>query len=312
MKTGDKTKKIALVTGAAGFIGSHLCDALIQKKYGVVGLVFGNKDNIKHLKKNENFNAVECDITNFKEVSEVFRAYRPQCVFHAAAIISQEKNDNPFPFFETNVKGALNLLEACRIWNVGKFIYSSSMSVYGKNIEYLPVDERHPVSPDDFYGFSKLQAEGLCGFYARKYKIKTAILRYAGVYGPRRPSGAVANFIRSALDGKPLKITDNIRWDVVYVKDVAAANLSAFEESDRMEGDFEIINIGGGKILDIKDAAREIIKISGSRSKVEFNESPVSFEFYQDIAKAKKLLDFHPRSFSEGLEDYIKVLKNKL
>jgi UDP-glucose 4-epimerase len=302
--------KIVLVTGANGFIGSHLCDTLIKKDYKVIGLVFGDEKIIKHFKENKKIKLIRGDLTDFKGILKIFKKYKPKGVFHTAAVLpSSEEENNPFPFFEVNIKGTLNLLEACRLINTERFIYSSSMSIYGRKIKYLPIDEKHPISPFNFYGLSKWQGEELAKFYNRKYNINIIILRYAGVYGSRKEKGVVAKFIKNAIRNKPLRILTNTSWDIIYVKDVVKANIWAFEKANKLK--FQIINIGSGKEINIKDLAKRIIEIVASKSKIKYNKVLPSFRFYFNIAKAKKLLGFKPLPPDRGLFQYIREIKKE-
>lgn len=300
-----------LVTGANGFIGSYLCDALIKKGYEVIGLVYKDQERIRYLKKNKKIKIVSIDITNFKEVFKIFKKYKPQGVFHTAALIPREENTSPLLLFETNIKGTLNLLEACRLQKVKKFVHSSSMSVYGKNIRYLPIDEKHPLNPIDFYGLSKRQAEELCKFYAEKYDLNVIILRYAGVYGAGRKDGAVANFVERAIKNQSLKIFNNVGWDIVYVEDVVLANLSALRVAKKLG--FKVMNIGSGKETKIKNLANKIIEISGSKSNIEFNinQTLSPLRFYYNITRAKKILNFNPRPINKALSRYIREIKRE-
>ena len=279
-------KKKVLVIGANGFIGSHLCDALNKKGYQVIGLYYNSG------KRNT-------DIRDFKSILKILKKHKPEAVFHTAAVLPGRK-DNPFLFFEVNTKGTFNLLEACRLQGVKKFIYSSTMSVYGKDIEYLPIDEKHPTNVSDFYGLTKFLGEELVRFYAKNHNLNAIVLRYSGVYGPGKEQGAVANFIRNAKQNKPLKISNNICWDIIYIKDVVEANIKALEKADKLK--FEIINIGSGKEININNLAEKIIKITGSKSNIVFNKSLPCFHFYFNINKAKKLLKFKPCSYDTSLK----------
>lgn len=298
-----------LVTGAAGFIGAHVCESLLEKGYEVIGTFHASKEKIKHLENNKNLEIVKVDIANPEEVSKIFENYTLDGVFHLAALLPPTKTDGPLPYFEANVRGTLNVLEACRLKNVGKFVYSSTMGVYGQEIAYLPVDESHPINPHDFYGLSKFHGEELCRLYARKYGLKTIILRYAGVYGAGKNDGAIYNFVKNALENKPIKILSNISWDTVYVKDVAKANFQAFEKLDGVS--LETINIGSGKEVHINELANLIIKLSNSASKLEVGKNLPSFRFYYNIAKARKLLNFAPTPLDECLLEYIQLVKAK-
>jgi len=305
-----KTKKV-LVTGANGFIGSHLCEILLKKRYIVIGLVYGDKKNIEHLKKNKNFQMVRGNITNFLQIFRILKREKPQAVFHTAALLpSNKKNENPLLFFEVNTKGTLHLLEACHRSNVKDIVFSSSMSIYGRDIQHLPVDERHPANPADFYGLSKLQAEEIGKLYAQKYNLNIIILRYAGVYGPKREEGVVATFVKNAFKNKTLEILSDTSWDIIHVEDVVRANIKALEKVGKLKS--EIINIGSGKETHIKNLAKKIIKITGSKSKIKIKKTLPRFRFFFDIRKAKKLLDFKPLSLQKRLSQYIKDLKRGL
>jgi len=265
----NKLKRV-LVTGADGFIGSHLCGVLKKKGYEV-------------------FDLEGADIRDPEAVLSVLKKCKPDGVFHLAAIINSENNNG---FFDVNSRGTLNLLEACKIAGVRNFIYSSTMMVYGKP-QYLPVDEKHPVYPETFYGLSKRIGERLVEFYSKNYNLNAVILRYSGVYGPGKKQGAVPNFIANALQGKPLEILEDINWDIVHVSDVAKANASALEEAQGLK--FEIINIGSGKEIGIKELAKKIIGISKSKSKIIIPEQSLPPpHFYFNITKAEKLLNFNP------------------
>lgn len=283
-------KKRILVTGAKGFIGSGLCGALREKGYEVVGI---DKE--------------DADIADFENVLKIFKKEKPEAVFHTAAVLPDRKNKFSL-FFRVNVLGTLNILEACRLAGVKNFVYSSSMSVYGKDIKYLPVDEKHPTNPSDFYGLSKKMGEELVEFYAKQKRLSAIILRYSGVFGPGKKQGAVANFVENAALNKPLKIIENISWDIVYVGDIIKASIKALEIANGRR--FEIINIGSGKEIDVKALAEKIIKITGSKSKIIMpNKSLPCFRFYFNINKAKRLLKFKPLAYDTSLEANVAEIK---
>lgn len=299
--------KKVLVTGAAGFVGSHICEQLLKEGYDVVGLFFGNKQAVGHLEKNKNFYPVSADIRNFQDVFTILKEHNPQGIFHTAALLPDWKgSDDPFDFFEVNVRGTFNLLESCRLLDINKFIYSSTTSAYGRDKNCFWPDEKSPTNPSDFYEFTKIEGENLCRLYHQKYGIKIIALRYAGIFGPGKNKGAVANFVKNALAGKPLEILSDISWNIVFVGDVVKANILAFEKLDEL--DFEIINIGSNKEINIKELARKIIKISGSKSKLEIRKGAPQFCLSVNVNKAKKILKFKPLSVDESLKQMFSLI----
>ncbi len=303
-----ESKKV-IVTGAGGFIGSYITEELVIRGYEVIALDIADDKKIAHLKNHNNLKIIKSDILQFNKIVSLFGKEKIDCVFHVAALLQDDNND-PSPFFEVNARGTLNILEASRKTGVKKFIYSSSMSVYGKSKENLSVKENQITDPYDFYSLSKLMGEELCKLYSDQYGIKTAVLRYAGVYGPGRDSGAVADFIGRAKENKPIYIKENISWDLVFVKDVTRANILAFNKIESFE--YETINIGSGKEINIIDVAKKSVEALNSASNIEFSpdfQKDPSLHFYFDISKAKKLLGFEPTDFEEGLKQYIQEVK---
>ena len=219
-----------LVTGGAGFIGSHVVDRLISNgnEVSIVdNLVTGRAANIHPRAR-----LYQLDIRDPRLV-EVIRAERPEVIYHQAAQMSVKvSTDDPQYDAQVNVLGLLNVLEASVAARVGKIIFASSGATYG-NPERLPFDEDAPQRPESPYGISKMVAEHYLAYYSRDRGLAYAALRYANVYGPRQDAhgeaGVVAIFTRQLLAGE----TPTIHWDgeqvrdYVYVEDVAAANLAA-------------------------------------------------------------------------------------
>ena len=308
----DKINKIVLVTGAGGFIGFYLCQALLNKGYKVIGVDLTNSKVMSDLAQNKNFKVATADVKDFNSILKIFKEYKPQAVFHMAAVLPQESEDeNPFLFFDVNVRGTINIFEACRLAGVKKVIYSSSMSVYGKDIKYLPVDENHPANPSSFYGLSKLQGEEIAAVYNKKYGISAIILRYGGAQGMGRQRGAAALFIKNAIAGTPIHVFHNMSWDLVWIEDIVKANISALEKINKLK--FQVINIGSGKETGLKDLAYKIVKITNSKSKIEldYDKKVPKNRFFMDIKKAKKLLIYKPADPQVSLLKYINFLKEK-
>ncbi len=251
-----------LVTGGAGFIGSHIVDLLIDKKYEVIVL-----DNLTTgSKKNLNSKAVFYfgDIRDDNLINYLTE-WHPEVVIHHAAQVSVPKSvQDPVEDADINILGSINLLEACRIAKVRKIIYASSAAVYGEPL-YLPIDEKHPLKPQSGYGLSKLTVENYLKIYKALYNLEYTILRYANIFGPRQDAlgegGVVSKFIDCLINNqKPTIFGDGEQTrDFVYVKDVARANLYAINAADE-----EILNVCTNKRTSINTLYSILANISCS------------------------------------------------
>ena len=251
-----------LVTGGAGFIGSHIVDILLSTGYKVSVVDDLSTGRIENINPGAKFYKV-CLNTN--ELENVFSLEQPAVVLHQAAQVNvQRALKEPQADAQINIIGAINLLENCRRFKVTKVIYASSAAVYG-NPTYLPVDEKHPADPQSPYGISKHTAEHYLKFYYQAYGIKYTILRYANVYGPRQAAagegGVVAIFLNNLLNGSSPKIFGDGEQtrDFIYVKDVANSNLKAVKK-----GDGAVLNISTGVSLSVKELFYTIKKITGA------------------------------------------------
>lgn len=225
----------ALVTGGAGFIGSHIVDLLVAEGHEaavVDNLVTGKRENL-----NPRADFYEVDVVS-ASLRHVLASVRPEVVYHEAAQMSvKASTDDPAYDARINVLGLVNLLEACAETGVRKVVFASSGATYG-NPDYLPIDENHPQRPASPYGITKMVAEHYLRYYALDRGVNFTALRYGNVYGPRQDShgeaGVVAIFGRQLLSGQ----TPTIHWDgeqtrdYVYVTDVARANLLAATAGD--------------------------------------------------------------------------------
>jgi len=309
-----------LVTGGAGFIGSHLCEKLLNDGYEVVCL--DNFDpyydpklkrrNIEPFLVDEKFELVEGDICDKKFIQKVINDGIDYIFHNAAQAGVRISVENPRKPHEVNTTGTLSILEACLDSDVKKIINASSSSVYGK-VEYLPFDEAHPKAPISPYGVSKLAAEHYCRVFYEVYGLKTTSLRYFTVYGPRmRPDLAISIFTRSALNNETIEIfgSGNKTRDFTHIDDVVEANLLAMRK-----GDGETYNIGSGNRININELAEKIIGIAGSKSKIIRTEPQKgdAEHTWASIEKAKKELDWEPAiNIDEGLNKYIERHKSKL
>jgi len=220
----------ALVTGGAGFIGSHLVEDLLNDGLEVISIddySGGKHSNLEHLSQFRELSEIECDITDLDNLKTCFEGV--DIVFHQAVSKMTLCLKDPRRDLEVNAKGTFNLLELARDCGVKKFVHASTGSVYGE-AEYYPTDERHPLNPTSYYGVSKLAAEKYVRAFAHLYQLDATILRYYHVYGPRQENsdvgGVVSIFARRALEGKPLIIfgDGSQMRSFTYVKDIVKIN----------------------------------------------------------------------------------------
>lgn len=298
-----------LVTGGAGFIGSHISNRLTGLGYDVIAadnLITGSSTNLIDKVK-----LYEIDITG-GYLKELFEEERPDYVIHEAAQIDINKSMRE-PVFdaETNIIGTLNVLECCRSTGVKKIIYASSAAVYG-HPEYLGIDENHSIKPVSFYGVSKYLSEEYIRFYEKIYGLKYTILRYANVYGGKQNSkgenGVISIFIESMLKGRESVIYGNGKQlrDFIYVEDVAEANICALEK-----GDNEILNIGTGVGTSINALFKALNDIvGGSRIFAEARKDDILNSYY-NVEKGSRILGWKSEhTLDEGLKKTIDYYKN--
>lgn len=227
-----KAKKV-IVTGGAGFIGSHLCEELVNIGAEVISLddySAGKEVNVDFLKQYDNFTAVKMSVCDTKGMDELFEGV--DTVFHNAASKKNICLIDPKKDLAVNAEGTLNLLQFAMKHNVRKFVHASTGSVYGEPIIF-PSTEEHPLRPVSYYGVSKLAGERYVDVFHHLYGLDTTIIRYFHVYGPRQESnefgGVVSIFMRNALEKKDLTVFghgDQVR-SFTYVKDLVNVNLQA-------------------------------------------------------------------------------------
>ncbi|HHX95439.1 MAG TPA: NAD-dependent epimerase/dehydratase family protein [Clostridia bacterium] len=257
-----------LVTGGAGFIGSHVVDLLVSLKHQVIvvdNLVTGKKENV-----NERAVLYEVDICS-PQLEDVFRSESPEAVFHLAAQATVPRSlEDPLYDAEVNIAGTLNILEMMHRYGAGRIIYSSSAAIYGNPVE-LPVVEEHPLAPVSPYGLSKYVAEEYITLYSRMYGIDYMILRYANVYGPRQTlegeAGVVTIFINNLKKGFPLTINGDGRHtrDFVFVGDVAQANAEGLTA-----GRNGVVNIGTGRETSLQELVDCLQAAAGKKAQVVY------------------------------------------
>ena len=301
-------EKKVLVTGGAGFIGSHVVDRLVSDGFLVRvidNLSTGKLANISQHFEKGTVDFVKGDIRDFEVVRKC--VYDVNAIVHLAAITSV-----PFSFkqpemtFETNVTGTLNLLNCCVEAKVRKFVFISSCAVYGEP-KYLPVDELHPTKPISPYAESKLLGERHCLDFNMKHTLKSVILRLFNVYGPRLAvndySGVITKFIDRIKQKMPLVIygDGSQSRDFVSVYDVVEAVLKALG-NEEVAG--EIFNIGFGAATSVNDLAKYLLDLARLNLGISHKEPRTGDikNTFADISKAEKLLGYKPAvSLQNGL-----------
>lgn len=310
-----------LITGAAGFVGSHLYEHLSKKGYevhGVDNLLFPVKDWHKICRS-----LVNWDVTSLyritssgKEVVAFPFKEKFDAVIHLAASISVDYSlEEPWGSLYNNIVGTLNILEYCRLMDA-KCLYASSCEVYGSSqYDDKPMDENHPIAPVSPYGFSKYVGELLCRSYYQTCGLKVNILRCFNIYGPRQREtdygGAIAKFTARAVRGLPPEIygSGEQTRDYTYVKDIVRAYELA------LEADFkgQPINFGSGREIKIKELAELIIRLCGRKNIKPVHVKPRPFEVMRSWCNPKKayeLLGWKAEiPLEEGLKKYIRWRK---
>ena len=309
-----------LITGGAGFIGSHLSDVLLELKNEV--RVLDNFDsfydpeekkrNINHNLKNHNYKIIQGDLLHYPTLKNAMNGV--DLVIHEAAQAGVRYCIKyPDKAHSTNVTGTFYVLKAAKELGIKKVIYPSSSSVFGIP-KYLPFDEEHPTNPTSPYAASKLAAEKYCQVFHEVYGLNVVTLRYFSVYGPRmRPDLAIREFTKRILEGEnPLMIFGgNQSRDWTFISDIVNATLLAAEME---ESGGEVFNIGYGGRTKLRELLKLIIEILGKEGKVTIGQKDIyKGDFphtYADISKAQKILGYKPQiPLKKGLTKFINWYK---
>ncbi|MCK4269607.1 MAG: GDP-mannose 4,6-dehydratase [Methanogenium sp.] len=299
-----------LITGGAGFIGSHLCEKYVKNGDTVICLdnfMNGNLTNIRHLLNYRNFKLINGDIRDFDLLEKIIRDV--DIVFHLAAQIHVDRSIvEPKLTYDINVLGTQNILEVARTYDVEKVISASTSEVYGST-EYAPMDENHPLNASHPYGASKIAADRMCYAYIKTYGMNICIMRPFNLYGPKQKDsgygGVISIFTKRVLNNMPPIIygDGNQTRDYTYVDDIVRA-YDIILKAKEIDGP---VNFGTGFEVKINDLAEKIIKFCGKDLKpVHVDARPGEVNrLIADISKAKKI-GWEPKySLDEGLKKYI-------
>ena len=295
-----------LVTGAAGFIGYHLCKSLLEDDYEVLGIDNINDyydPNLKlarleQLKPYKNFKFEQVDIADRDSITQSFQSFDPTKVVNLAAQAGVRNSiENPYAYMDANLVGFLNIIELCRHNNVQGFIYASSSSVYGGNTKTpFSVDDRvdNPIS---LYAASKKSNELIANSYSHLYGLNTTGLRYFTVYGPwGRPDMAMFIFTRNILAGEPIHVFNNgnMKRDFTYIDDIIAGTRSAIDRIFKCE----VFNLGNHKSEQLMDVVSLIEQNLGKKAEIDFQpmQPGDASESFADIDKSIELLNYKPKT----------------
>ena len=307
-----------LVTGGAGFIGSHLVDRLLAERRATITVIDDFNDfyvpdikraNVSSHLKNDRYELIEADIRDRKALNQVFAERQFDCIVHLAARAGVRPSlSQPELYAETNINGTLNLLELARRNNVNQFVFGSSSSVYGINAK-VPFSEddpiRQPISP---YAATKAAGELLCHTYSHLYGIRCICLRFFTVYGARqRPDLAIHKFARLMTAGKPIPVFGDgtSRRDYTYIDDIIAGVVASIDYDN---SDYEVINLGESQTVELRELISLLEKSLDTHASVERlppqpGDVPQTFA---DISKAQRLLGYDPQTkIEEGIGRFV-------
>jgi len=298
-----------LVTGGAGFIGSHLVERLLHNNHNVV--VIDNFDpfydslikekNLSQVKDFKNFRLYRDDILIIRALDKIFKEHSFDIIVHIAAKAGVRPSIiDPLGYYRVNVQGTVNLLEKCKQYGIKKFIFASTSSIYGNN-EKVPFTESDPVDfPISPYAATKKSAELICHTYHHLYDIAIHALRFFTVYGPRqRPDLAIHKFFTLISQNKaiPLYGDGSTSRDYTYIDDIIDGVLKSIERVS----DFDIINLGESQTITLHRLVDLIEKVLGKKAKKVFKPMQPGDvkQTFADISKAQKILDYNPTTTIE-------------
>lgn len=305
-----------LITGGAGFIGSHLAELLLAGGHEVA-IIDNLNDFYSPERKRANLAEIvaagparfdEADICDIPRVNQIFRKFRPDTVIHLAARAGVRPSlEQPLLYERVNVNGTMVLLEACRQYGVGKLVFASSSSIYGlaNKVPFTEDDMASlPISP---YAATKIAGEKICYTYSHLYRIQTVCLRFFTVYGPRqRPDLAIRKFTEMIDRGDPIPVfgDGSSGRDYTYVEDIIQGVLAAA----KLDSPYDVFNLGNASPVNLNELIQTIEAAVGKKAKLQRlpmqpGDVPIT---YADISKAQRILGYAPKTpFSKGIEKFV-------
>ncbi|MDX6577557.1 MAG: UDP-glucuronate 4-epimerase [Blastocatellia bacterium] len=310
--------KNILITGGAGFIGSHLVDRLLAEGGWRITVVddFNDfydpaikRENVRARLANPDYKLIEADIRNHADIEQAFAETAFDCLVHLAARAGVRPSlKEPRLYVETNINGTLNLLESARAHGVKQFVFGSSSSVYGMNAK-VPFSEDDPIfNPISPYAATKAAGELLCHSYAHLYDMRIVCLRFFTVYGARqRPDLAIHKFAKLISAGKPIPVFGDgtTRRDYTYIDDIIAGVRAAM---DYDQSKYEIINLGESRTVELRELIALLEKSLGRHAEIDrqpLQPGDVS-QTFADISKARRLLGYDPQTqIEDGIQKFV-------
>lgn len=316
--------KTYLITGGAGFIGSHLADTLLEKENKVIVIDNFNdfynpqikENNVKHNLNNPNYKLERIDIRDYEAVDKIFAENKIDNIMHLAAMAGVRPSiENPILYQEVNCMGSQNILEAMKKYNVKNIVFASSSSVYG-NTKTVPFRETdivdYAISP---YAATKKANEVMCHVYHKLYDFNVVMLRFFTVYGERqRPDLAINKFTRLIMEEKPIPVfgDGSTSRDYTYVKDIIDGIVKSLKYVEENKNVYEILNLGESEPITLNEMIKTIEDVVGKKAIIErLPMQPGDVDrTYADISKAKQLISYNPQtSFKEGIKNFVEWYK---
>jgi len=315
-----------LITGAAGFIGSHLCERCLESGHNIIALDNFNdyyapsikRKNIeKSLSYTAEYRLLEGDIRDKDFLQDIFAEQQIDLIVHLAAMAGVRPSiEKPELYYEINVMGTLNLLERCREAGIKKFVFASSSSVYGNNTK-VPFEENdpvdHPISP---YAASKKAGELICHTFHHLYDMSVACLRFFTVYGPRqRPDLAIIKFANLMKNGDPIPVFGDLNSsrDYTYIDDIIDGTVKAIDFVDK-ENCYDIFNLGESDTITLSRVIETLEENMNLKARIEKYPSQKGdvWQTYASLDKSKALLGYNPvTKFDEGIRRFINWFKEE-
>ena len=307
-----------VVTGCAGFIGSHFVEKMLNDGHNIVGIdnlagnnnAFPKKENLRRLSEFEDFKFFNCDILRYEQIEEIFSSHSFDKMVHLAAKTGvRESVIKPIEYYNNNISGTLVLLDLCSRYGLKDFIFGSSSSVYGDH--KVPLEENMECNPISPYGLSKRTCEIYGKNFSELHEINFVSLRFFTVYGPRQRKGmAISNFVNGILKNERIQVFGDgtSARDYTYVDDITMGISLALKKSFS----FEILNIGNSEAISLQNLIKIIEDETKIQANIKYEEKQQGDVYYTqaNITKASNLLGYQPQnSIEQGIKKYIRWIE---